>query len=191
MPKSMLERILSLERKIKELYCKVFNLQPNYKVYTALVTQSTSTLTESNISSGTLTKGVTYRIVGNGGNFLNVGAPDNNNNTYFVATKSIEPTYWNPGLVYLIYIEGAPQVKVLENTIGNIWFSYLESKKYGCVSDGLFTQDKTIIDMDPYGTNGNTGTLVVYKDLTINDFKIETRNDGDLTNTRLEIKVYN
>lgn len=39
MPKSILERLLILERKIKDLYCKVFNLESKYKVFTALLNQ--------------------------------------------------------------------------------------------------------------------------------------------------------
>lgn len=76
---------------LKRLSSVIFTLKeaatPKYKVYTALLTQSGGNNFQS-ISSGPLTIGVTYQIISQGANddFTNVGAPNNNLGTYFVAT---------------------------------------------------------------------------------------------------------
>ena len=60
----------------------------SYKVYTALVTQSGDSQ-PNGIGVGDLTIGVSYQIVDNAGSgwdFTNVGAPNNDLGTYFVAT---------------------------------------------------------------------------------------------------------
>jgi hypothetical protein len=115
---------------------------PKYKVYTALLTQSGGSSGQG-ITSGELTIGVTYYIVDPvaGDDFTNVGAPNNNNGTAFVATGTI-PNSWTNG-TELNYNTGAPVVTVLENTIGNIWFTYLAVGVYSINSNGLFTSDQT------------------------------------------------
>jgi hypothetical protein len=109
-----------------------------YRVYTALLTQNGGdSLNETdNIP---LTIGVTYMIKQNSilrGDFTNVGAPNNNDGTYFVATGTT-PNVWGQDSVF--YNTGAPVVTVLENTIGNIWFTYADIGNYIVNSDGLFT----------------------------------------------------
>jgi hypothetical protein len=115
-----------------------------YKVYTALLTQN-GTSSELNKNSGNLTIGVTYRIDDNSGgaDFTNVGAPNNDVGTYFVATGLTPNSYGTGGLTY---DPGAPVVIVLENTIGNVWWTYEVVGEYFASSGGLFTFNKTYVD---------------------------------------------
>ena len=133
-------------KQLKQLASVIFSLKqaatPKYKVYTALLSQI-GTSDPLNISSGDLTIGVTYYIDdAGGGDFTNVGAPNNNNGTYFVATGTT-PNSWGTG-ANLIYDSGAPIVIVLENTIGNIWWTYVDTGQYSInTSDGTFNFKKT------------------------------------------------
>jgi len=87
---------------------------PSYKVYTALVTQTGG----SNVSPiygndpDPLVVGVTYEILDNtDADFTNVGAPNNNVGTFFVATGTT-PTAWGNSVIQ--YNLGAPVAIVLE-----------------------------------------------------------------------------
>ena len=66
-----------------------------YKVYTALLTQAGSASQVILPHGDPLTIGVTYLISFNdgSGDFTNVGAPNNNTGTLFVAT-GVTPTSW-------------------------------------------------------------------------------------------------
>ena len=175
-----------------------------YKVYTALLTQS-GTDTESTINSGSLTIGVTYTVNQNspGMDFTNVGAPNNNLGTKFVATGTI-PNSWGEGATYtLAYSEGAPVVTVLENTIGNIWFTYQGNGFYFINSNGLFTINKTWgfsvsvfagttgiiepISIDISGAGGSEPPNTISIRLQGGDFG----GDDLLNKTPIEIRVYN
>lgn len=116
-----------------------------YKVFTALLTQSGGGGT-SFISGGSLEIGQTYLIDNAIGDFTNVGAPDNNFGTHFIATGTT-PASWTGG--NLSYNSGAPVATVLENTIGNVWFEYVNVGEYNLKSTLLFTE-KTFI---PNGTS--------------------------------------
>jgi hypothetical protein len=136
-------------KQLTRLTSIMFSLKPNYKVYTALLTQSGGDINRE-LNSGELTIGITYRIEGGlrEGDFTNVGAPNNEVGTYFVATGTI-PASWgiNEGFgAILSYNEGAPVVTVLENTIGNIWFTYADIGRYNINSNVLFTDNKTFIN---------------------------------------------
>ena len=103
-----------------------------YKSYVALLTQSGGDNVEG-ISGTPLTIGRTYRIDTSdapSGNwdFTNVGAPNNDIGTYFIATGTTANN-WGTNIV-LGYNTGAPVVTVLENTIGNIWFTYTDVGRY-------------------------------------------------------------
>ena len=110
-----------------------------YKVYTALLTQSGSNNPEFISFPLLLTIGRTYEIINHdaGADFTNVGAPNNDLNTCFVATGTT-PAHWGEG--ELLYTTGAPTSTVLENTIGNIGFTYTQPGFYRINSDGLFDQ---------------------------------------------------
>jgi hypothetical protein len=172
-----------------------------YRVYTALLTQSggDDLLETDNIP---LIIGVTYMIRQNTalrGDFTNVGAPNNNDGTYFVATGTT-PNEWGQDSVF--YNTGAPVAIVLENTIGNIWFTYNTQNGQGFYkinSDGLFINGKTystlgvVTDTD-YARSYNGNLWVTSNNLleisTIDTSELEPI-DGLLNNTTIEIKVYN
>lgn len=173
----------------------------NYKVYTALLTQVDRGKT-TNISSGSLTVGVTYQILDDGGgskhDFTNLGAPNNNFGTYFVATKSSAPNSWGIN-VFLQYNDSTPVAIVLENTIGNIWFEYQSAGFYKMLSDGLFTQDKVYYDRN------SRVSIFSYESIWLNTQLIDSSiiffnvTDGlggaglndSLDNTPFEIRIYN
>lgn len=172
----------------------IIGLKPTYKVFTALLTQNGGDSLGS-ISSGDLTIGVTYLIADNSGDadFTNVGAPNNNPGTQFFAT-GITPNNWGTGI--LEFNGGAPVATVLENTIGNIWFTYNDTGYYSVFSSGLFTTDKTFIVI-VQGTSGRPDILVNYFN-DDNQFSIQlyvTRQDNSvdnaLLNASLEIRIYN
>jgi len=117
-----------------------------YKVFTALLTQNGGDnvrLTASDDPQPFLV-GVTYVIADNTGNadFTNIGAPNNNVGTYFIATGTTPATWGDGSYVECDYNEGAPVVTVLENTIGNVWFDYTDVGTYNINSDGLLSIDK-------------------------------------------------
>ena len=66
-----------------------------YKVYTALLTQSGGSILDQldeTTPTQNVTKGVTYTIANaSDGDFLNVGAPNNNSGTSFVAINNNVP----------------------------------------------------------------------------------------------------
>jgi hypothetical protein len=169
----------------------------SYKIYTGLLTQ-TGVSNPLSITSGSLTIGVTYVISGSTSatNFTNVGAPSNANGVSFVATGTT-PT--NFGGATLSYNTGAPIVKVLHNTIGNIHFSITGNGVYRVSSSGLFTNNKTTVVLGPLdfssGINPTASTIQFIN--TASNYTICT-NDGSgvayngmLTNTPIEIRVYN
>jgi hypothetical protein len=162
---------------------------PKYKVYTALLTQNGGS-SFVNIDSGELQIGVTYVIKNNGGDFTNVGAPNNDVFTSFVATGTT-PNNW--GGVSLDYDEGAPVATVLENTIGNIWFIYNGVNQFEAKSNDLFTEDKTILFIQ--GSNdGDTSSASILNNLyhiDSNTINCIVSLGGNLNKTSIEIRVYN
>jgi hypothetical protein len=179
-------------KQLNKLTSVLFGLKeaatPNYKVYTALLTQSGGSNT-TGISSGPLTKGITYKIQVDGGDFANVGAPNNNADTYFVATESITPTSY--GGYALLYNTGAPVVTVLENTIGNVWFTYVDTGTYYMQSSGLFLNDKTWYSILA-NVNGGSNHMLNLTYIDNSTILVEALNGDDLlNNTPIEIRVYN
>jgi hypothetical protein len=128
--------------------------ESNYKVFTGLLTQN-GVDDVSMIDIGSLTIGVTYNISSIGGNsdFTNVGAPNNNLGTSFIATGTT-PNSW--GGSELTFNLGAPVVRILVNTIGNIWFTYDGIGYYGVRSNGLFTDYKTTVSINLMGDDAST-----------------------------------
>lgn len=185
--------VLGVWQTMKEVFDSLQPIAPTYKVYTALLTQTGETDSQT-LSSGAVTKGVTYQINGSsGGNFSNVGAPNNNNGTFFVATTNGVPNdYESAGL---LYDNGAPVATVLENTIGDVWFTYDSAGNYGINSDGLFTLDKTYSTPYYYNSTGDLPDGIFIENIDINSLQIisvfsTTSEDGQLSNTPIEIRVY-
>jgi hypothetical protein len=179
---------------ITKLTAVVFALKPKYKVFTALLTQTGGSDPQS-LSSGAVTKGVTYRIDGGDGDFLNVGAPNNDDSTSFIAINNETPNSY--GTCSLLYDLGAPVATVLENTIGNIWFEYVSAGEYRVYSNSLFTEDKTAVDIDAFSwANISNYSFITNETLfPENYFNITSTisgapNDDLLVKNRIEIKVY-
>jgi len=183
-------------------YKSLSELAPTYKVYTALLTQSGGDGLLGNCSDDPqpLVIGVTYQISSNDGtgDFTNVGAPNNNIGTYFVATGTTPNNWGTPGDVCLDYNTGAPVVTVLENTIGNVWFTYNDFGKYLINSSNLFSLSKTmIITSQFYNSNGATNISFMNDVIENTDSLLPIRtwdgttNDDLLYNTPIEIRVYN
>jgi hypothetical protein len=181
---------------ITKLTAVVFALKPKYRVFTALLSQ-TGASDPQTLSSGAVTKGVTYRIDGgNDGDFSNVGAPSNDDSTSFIAINNETPNSY--GSCALLYDTGAPVVIVLENTIGNIWFEYLNLGEYRVNSNSLFTEDKTAVDIDAFSWSNISNYSFITNETLFpeNYFNITSTisgspNDDLLVKNRLEIKVYN
>lgn len=170
-------------------------LPPAYKVFTALLTQSgVSNILNQN--SGAVIKGVTYYIDGPGplADFTNVGAPVNvSGGVYFVAINNEIPNNYDNAL--LEYNTGAPVVTVLENTIGNIWFTYDSIGVYLIKSSALFSI-LTYVDGKGFvnGADENIKYSICTSDENTNVITTTnnvTLDDSLLYNTPIEIRVYN
>ena len=167
-----------------------------YKVFTALLTQSGGS-DELNQSSGSLTKGVSYYFNGTGGasaDFSNVGVANVVDGEWFIATQTAEPINWDGWNVS--FNTGAPVATVLENTIGNIWFTYGGVGNYSVNSNDLFILNKTFV-INGTSSNNNNSKIVTINGEFANSISLNTINDLDipsddlLYNTSIEIRVYN
>lgn len=170
-----------------------------YKVYTALLTQKGGD-DSSSLNDELLTVGVTYQISdleGSGYDFTNVGAPNNDNGTFFVATGTT-PNSWGDLNVNLNFNLGAPEVTVLENTIGNVWFTYDAAGQYYINSNDLFIENKTFtivtnnIDWFDAGVVP-TITLDIQPESSvyIRTGGVDEHYNDVLNNVPIEIRVYN
>lgn len=201
MAQGIFEQLAWLTNKVKKLCCAIDLLKQSgagsYRVYTALLTQNGGDDPQYQ-QSGDLIIGVTYYIDDNASNpdFTNVGAPNNNVGTYFVATGTT-PNSW--GEAGLAYNTGAPVVTVLENTIGNIWFTYNSVGYYSINSSGLFTGNKTFTiagkasDGDQtYNPGYATTQWFNSNEISIAVSDSSFTNQNNLLNiTPIEIRVYN
>lgn len=172
---------------------------PVYNVFTALLTQSGGdNYNESD--NFPLEIGVTYTIMEFGsytlGDFTNVGAPNNEIGTSFIATNTT-PNSWGTN-IGLSWNAGAPVATVLENTIGNVWFSYSGVGNYSINSNGLFIESKTttFISSGAEGVQNGILTGTNYNgpnEIYINTVALPsiTPIDGELDRTPFEIRVYN
>jgi hypothetical protein len=98
----------------------------------------------------------------------------------------------------------APVATVLENTIGNIWFTYIGNGNYSINSNGLFTQNKTSLLAENWKIHtfwqsnlsidyNNPSSLIMITTVpTIvgGAFTNVATNDR-MVNTSIEIRVYN
>jgi hypothetical protein len=170
----------------------------SYQVFTALLTQSGG-FNPLSLSSGAVQEGVSYRVrdANETADFSNVGGPGLGqafDYIWFIATASATPNSYGNG--QLEYNTGAPVVTVLENTIGDIWFTYTNTGRYSIISNGLFTDNKTTtfgsqynqeLDVAIYFTTGGAATSSEIPITTADG----APSDGYLQNTPIEIRVYN
>ena len=167
-----------------------------YKVYTALLTQSGGDDPLEVNGVGSLVKGVTYTILENNTpiDLSSFGAPNNNVGTTFCSTLTGPINGDGPDSVILSYNTGAPVTTVLENTIGNIWFTYTGVGDYLINSNTLFTINKTIqflnsilVEEGCLSVNNYTDGNLIYLSSQSGGFD---RVDGYFNNTPIEIRVY-
>ena len=169
-----------------------------YKVYTALLSQGGGDFVEELTAGNTLSLGVTYYIFINEDNVdLTVfGAPNSNEGTSFVCTQV--GNLPGSASISLQYNKGAPVVKVLENTIGYIWFGFNADGDYRVFSDNLFPLDKTFITIGSAAEGALNGAYVTVVPATDSIMYINSAitntlaavND-ELFNTSFEIRIYN
>lgn len=160
---------------------------PVYQVYTALLTQSGGDEFQY-ISSGELIIGRTYTIQedsAGGYDFTVVGAPNNDWLTTFIATGTT-PNWGdgNPELATLSFNTGAPVATVLENTIGNVWFTYLEPGAYGCSVEGSQLSNLVVFGQP-------VSFIFLYKFGGADVIIVNAEGDGNTNNYNIEIRVYN
>ena len=93
----------------------------------------------------------------------------------------------------------APVATVLENTLGEVTYSYTAVGKYSITSNGLFLTNKTVVFFGDIVNNANGLSLVATiqgEDVNPNRLPFYTNIDGANTNfallkTPIEIRVYN
>lgn len=176
-----------------------------YKVFTALLSQGGTSL-NNYISNDNLTIGVTYEITDTKGDtvdFSNVGAPNNNIGTSFIATGTTPNSWGEDNLGELRFDSGAPIANILENTIGNIWFAYDDVGTYALNSTSLFTPSKTAFfgqSFYSYGGDYIVNLNTYWESNNENYIKLTTSyDDGNgltvannlINGTTIEIRVYN
>ena len=189
-------------KQLNRLTSVMFGLKPKYKVFTGLVTQSGGDQPLV-ISNSPLTIGVTYRISSNDSltaDFTNVGAPNNNTDTMFIATGTTPTSWGETSSGELTFNTATPTLVILENTLGNVWAIYNGADgNYLIQSNGLFTDTKTFVTIgslpdccatDVWGTvifnaAGDSGCSLLTYDS--NNQPISNQ----LAFTPLEIRVYN
>jgi hypothetical protein len=175
------------------------SVQP-YKVFTALLTQSGGSGPNQN-SEFPLEVGVSYTIFSGGayilGDFTNVGAPNNEIGTIFIATGTT-PNSWGSN-ISLSWDTGAPVATVLENTIGNVWFTYDGSGVYTVNSSELFSINKSWLVAGSLAECCSNDWLgkIIFNQISDSLCRLYTLDSSDvlidtqLWQTPIEIRVYN
>jgi hypothetical protein len=180
------------------------SVQP-YTVFTALITQhGGDDIQNINIGaagsiSPNLVIGVTYTITLNDGgiDFTNVGAPNNDPGTSFIATGETPGNQPSGTGADLTFNNGAPVATVLENTIGNIWFEYKDIGAYLAKSSYLFLENKTTLSINLMSTVLATGYLCLGSIANTTTLGIVTGTESSyqdnilVLKTPIEIRVYN
>lgn len=193
--------IATLNTNLATATASIATITAKYKVYTAFLSQNGGTSPITIYNNTSLVIGTTYQIVNTDGDtvdFTNVGAPDNNYDTFFVATGTTPNSWGDSNSGELNYNEGAPVATVLENTIGNVWWEWQSTGSFLAKSDDLFTEGKTIAFISQSISSEMTVPVIAYTyDFNLNRIQIETYDsNGDpspnvLNRTPIEIRVYN
>ncbi len=131
--------------------------------------------------------------------FTNLGAPNNDEGTKFLATGTTPSSWLNKST--LNFNSATPIIKILQNTIDRV---YLENSgvtgSWVLASDHSFDPEKTFCQFNPLGDDGSTpkiGLVSVSTDnkIMINQFNpdgspADTLGDGEFMFGTLEIRVY-
>jgi hypothetical protein len=168
-----------------------------YKVFTALLTQTGGDNPIAVAGDGEyIYIGATYLISDNPDNYdlIIYGAPNNNVGTFFIANQTIALSYTNSLQLEGNY--GAPYATVLENTIGNIWFTYAYAGEYRCYSEGLFIDSKSTIilgNVTYFNASGiiKSGFDEVSGIIITADYDNNSVDNYAIDRTPIEIRVYN
>lgn len=169
-----------------------------YKVFTALLSQSGGNNPLS-LSSGAVQEGVSYRVrdANETADFSNVGGPGVGQAfdfTWFIATASATPNSYGNG--QLEYDTGAPIATVLENTIGDVWFTYSGTGNYFLNSDSLFTNGtwtNISLNIQGFGDNINFSMYQYNADniVIVSGTPGDSQYDNYLNQTCIEVRIYN
>lgn len=118
----------------------------SYLVYTAVLSQSGGDNPKTIGEGIPLVAGVRYEFgptaIDGSWDFSNVGGPMYPKTHAFTATASDIPNSWT-GVSFLSYNEGDPVVTVLENNLGDIYWTYDSTGFYTGHSGGAFTENKS------------------------------------------------
>ena len=177
----------------------VTNTVRPYKVYTALLTQSGGNTDGTAFGTDYIYKGHTYTIVAlnPGDSLIPYGAPNNEIGTSFICNQ--DTFDWGDSASELSFNTGAPVATVLENTIGNVWFTYNTFGNYTINSNDLFTEIKTVSPNNQtacFNIGGDSFYNLVIQRQTTNEVELATVSDGletiddQLTSKLIEIRVY-
>lgn len=169
-----------------------------YKVFTALLTQSGGDNPDTTTGAGgTLNIGYTYLIIDNPDNYdlTLYGATNNLPGTYFICNNAVYDLPYTSSLQIGVNY-GAPVVTVLENTIGNIWFTYDNIGVYRVKSKNLFIVQKTASLITSNAIGAGFGVVSSAHFTDISTIVLATQNssggmNGNLNVSTLEIRVYN
>ena len=168
-----------------------------YKVYTALLyQQGGDDPAVASSTSGALEIGVTYKISVNDENtadFTNIGAPNNNVGTSFVATAASPNSWGINDNAELEFNYETPLANILENTIGNIWFKFDTNVFYPIKSEKIFNKKTWAIITPGDQLNGKSQQVFIGDDSTIKmstSINEEPANDV-LSRSAIEIRIYN
>lgn len=172
-----------------------------YQVFTALLSQ-TGESNWINQTSGTFTVGVTYKFDTYNGidDFSNIGgppaAPYGTWDGYsFIATGTTPLVYTNSSSID--HNLGAPKAIILENTIGDFYFTYDDFGKFSCHSNVTFDIYKTFVTIANSNSFSGGGIGIADTDVLTNSVQIATWNAefipavDNLFFTPFEIRVYN
>ena len=194
------ERGSALVNSQKEIFTMqdVVNTVRPYKVFTALLTQMGGDTPIVTLGDETIYEKVTYTIISlsPGDNLIPYGAPDNNVGTSFICNQEISNGWGNPASE-LSSNEGAPVATVLENTIGNIWFSYDSIGNY--IVEGNFPINKTYAILSNIGqipgdnisiTSYISGNALYLSTYSLSFDGTSEYADNILSTTPIEIRVY-
>ena len=173
-----------------------------YKVFTALISQSGDSSTLNLPVGSSFEIGRTYTIASYvaGDNFTNIGATQNATGSVFIATGATPSTWVDNGknTTSILYTPGSPVVKILENTLGHVWFEYITTGQYLLKSNNLFTDNKTTITIGSEGYSGDYNRIINISredsnssQIFIEAYSDTTLSDGLLYYTTIEVKVYN
>jgi len=192
-------------------------IAPKYKVFTALLSQdgvADSTKTVGNSDGGplkqvtTFSKGATYVIDENPNNtdLSALGAPNSLVGTRFISTLDADLVAYGLDVdVVFSFNQAGIRAQVLDNTIGDVWFTYEGIGVYALRSDNLFTLEKTttfnstfynfatesIVTLSTPSWETNTDGMIKLTAASMGNGPLGL-NDGLMgTPVLLEVRVYN